>query len=120
LTVAVKGPGVFPENNVVFLNMEFSADLLELQADLYSRFNSYVQLNEYDNPAKYHPHLTVWYQMTGQQYQRMKNFAFSRYKLPRYSGNNIRITLLRRGKILREYDVRSGRMMNRQEALRHH
>ncbi len=118
LHITLKSPGTFPENNVVFIDTKPSQGIFRLQADLYARLHSFVRLSQYDTPNNYHPHLTVWYKMTAKQYSRMKNYIFSRQNLPKYSGNNIRITLLRGSKILREYDVQTRRMMNRTQALK--
>lgn len=117
LHVALKAPGVFPENNVVFIGADLSDALLSLQMDLYHKFSSITKLGEFDKPSNYHPHLTVWYHMTPTQYNRMKQHVLSQRNLPRYSGNNVRITLLRNSLILREFDVQSGRIMTREDSV---
>jgi 2'-5' RNA ligase len=115
------GFGNFPSSNsngVAKINIKPSNELLELRWALISRLKSYCQLDRtYDTRKDYYsPHITI--AMNLNQAQLTKVMSYLHQKEQPYKHHYLaRATLLKNGKILREYDFFLKRALTRQEAL---
>jgi hypothetical protein len=105
-------------NGVAFVNIDMPPIIKNLRWELVRRLGDYCNLNrEFDlKKENYRPHATVAMKLSPWQLRRVNSYLKTR-RAPKKHYYFARATLLKNGKILREYDFALKRALNRSEAL---
>jgi 2'-5' RNA ligase len=112
----LKGFGYFnnPEGKVIYADIEPSKELEELRWELAKRLLKYVELKEGDK--KFAFHATIAFKDIDRKFSDIWRYLKSK-EIPNINQYLLRITILRNGKILCEYDMMLKKLLNRKEAL---
>ncbi len=116
------GFGTFDSNRVVYVNIRASERLNEFRIKLVETLRPYCKLQSQDkrkDEDKFSYHSTLAMNLTDGEFNRVKNYIHTKPE-PNFSQMVMRVTLLRGGKILREYDFLQKRLLNRRQALDRH
>lgn len=100
---------------VLVVNIEPSPELIALRQNLVRRLDYFCKLSKYDK-KEFKPHATVAFKDIDRKFDQIKKFLDSTSP-PSIQHYVLRITLLRGGKILREYDLLQRRLLTRRQAL---
>ena len=111
----VNGFNTFENNGVVYVEISPSGNLDKFRWDLSKKLQPYCKLQSIDHERKYHFHSTVAMKLTPQKFNQVKSYIRSKPK-PDFRHVVVRVTLLKGGKILREYDFIRRQMFNRRRA----
>jgi len=116
------GFGTFDDNRVVYVNIGASERLNEFRINLVEALKSYCGLQSHDKRKekdKFGYHSTLAMKLDPKEFESIKNHIKSK-PAPDFTQVVMRVTLLRNGKILREYDFVQRRLLNRRQALNKH
>ena len=116
------GFGTFDSNRVVYVNIGASERLNEFRIKLAETLRPYCKLQSHDkrkDEDRFGYHSTLAMKLSENEFTRIKNYIRTKPE-PNFSQVVMRITLLKGGKILREYDFLQKRLLNRQQALNRH
>lgn len=102
-------------NRVLAVNIEPSTELKELRSSLIQKFTEYCVLNEHDNES-YKPHATIAFKDIDDKFGELKEFL-ENVDVPKIQHFVLRLTLLKKAKIVCEYDLLQHRLLTRNEAL---
>ncbi len=108
----VDGIGVFPFF-VVFLKVKPNKELVEFRKKLLNKIKSYCRVNDINRPYKLHT--TIALRMGLIKFFRIWFYLKQKPRII-FTNNIMRVTLLKEGKILYEYDFLSRRLLNRKQA----
>jgi 2'-5' RNA ligase len=114
----LKGFGYFnnPNSKVIYADIEPSKELEELRWELAKRLMKYVELKEGDKNKKFAFHATIAFKDIDRKFSDIWRYLKSKEE-PYINQYLLRITILRNGKILYEFDLMLKRLLNRREAL---
>ncbi|MGB2842239.1 MAG: 2'-5' RNA ligase family protein [Halobacteriota archaeon] len=114
----LKGFGYFnnPGGKVIYTGIEPSKELEELRWELAKRLMKYVELKGGDKNMKFAFHATIAFKDIDRKFSDVLRYLKSKEK-PNINQYLLRITILRNGKILYEYDLMLKRLLNRRAAL---
>jgi len=113
------GFGTFDNNRVVFVNIGASERLNEFRTKLVEAIRSYCNLQSQDKKKekdRFGYHSTLAMKLDQNEFNSIKNYIKNK-PVPSFTQIVMRITLLKNGKILREYDFLQRRLLNRKQAL---
>ena len=116
------GFGTFDSNKVVYVNIGASERLNEFRIKLIETLRPYCKLQSHDkrkDEDRFGYHSTLAMKLSESEFKRIKNYIHTKPK-PNFNQVVMRITLLKDGKILREYDFLQKRLLNRRQALNRH
>lgn len=116
------GFGTFDSNRVVFVNIGASERLNEFRINLVDTLRSYCGLQSQDKRKeidKFGYHSTLAMKLDQKEFDLIKNHIKNK-PAPSFTQIVMRVTLLRNGRILREYDFIQRRLLNRRQALNKH
>ena len=99
----IRGFNTFENNRVVYLDINPSENLDRFRLNLSKKLQPYCKLQPTDYERKYYFHSTVAMKLTPQKFSRVKSYIRRKEK-PNFNHVVVRATLLKGGKILREYD----------------
>jgi len=100
---------------VIGVKIEPSNELESLRLELVKRFAGFCELYKFDT-RKWEPHSTIAFKDIDKKFGRIKKYLETR-SCPKIKHYVLRVTLLRNGKILCEYDFLQHRALNRDEAF---
>jgi len=112
---SVKGFNTFENNRVMYLDINPSENLDNFRWELSKKLQQYCKLQPIDYERKYYFHSTVAMKLTPQKFGQVKSYIH-RKERPNFKHVVVRATLLKGGKILREYDFIQRKMFNRRLA----
>lgn len=110
----IEGIDVFTDTGVVYLDVHPSDELVAFRRGLRDRLRKYCNLSEFDFIEPFAFHSTIAKHLSQ---EKIKTIQKSIRHDQRYSHRMLRVTLLKNGKILVEYDFLLKRMLSRREAL---
>lgn len=116
------GFGTFDPNRVVYVNIGASESLNEFRVRLVDVIKPYCKLQSHDRRKdgdKFSYHSTLAMKLNESEFNRIKHYINNKPK-PNFSQIVMRVTILKGGKILREYDFLQKRLLNRRQALNRH
>ena len=105
-----------PEGKVIYADIKPSKELEELRWELAKRLMKYVELKEGDKNKKFAFHATIAFKDIDRKFSDIWRYLKSKEE-PNINQYLLRITILRNGKILYEFDLMLKRLLNRREAL---
>ncbi len=114
-----KGFGIFESNRVVFVNIVPNEILNEFRVNLSKTLKEYCRLpthNKREEIDKFGYHSTLAMNLNPKEFMLIKKHIQDKSP-PDFTQIVMRVTLLRNGKILREYDFLQRRLLNRKQAL---
>lgn len=114
-----KGFGTFDSNRVVYVKIGAGDKLNEFRIRLVENIRPYCTLQSQDRRKsvdKFGYHATLAMKLSEKKFTRIKSYIHTKQP-PTFSQRVMRITLLKKGKILREYDFLQRRLLNRRQAL---
>jgi len=112
----INGYGFFDANNVVFVDIIPSDKLDNFRWNLSKNLQPYCQLSPYDYNENFNFHATLAKDLADQKFVQIKKFVLS-LKKSKFMHIVIRVTLLKNGKILKEYDFLLRKSLNQKQAL---
>lgn len=114
----LRGFGYFnnPEGKVIYVDIEPSKELEELRWELATRLMKYVELKEWDKNIKFSFHATIAFKDIDRKFPKIWRYL-QNIEIPKINQHLLRITILRNGKILYEFDLMLKRLLDRREAL---
>lgn len=105
------------ENRVVQLDVEPSKELNEMRSELAKELNPFCRSQEWDKPEKdFIFHATLAFRDIEGKFNQIWNYL-QKLEKPEIDQYLLRVTLLKNGKILREYDLIQRSVLRRTEAL---
>jgi len=113
------GFGTFDNNRVVFVNIGVSEKLNEFRIKLVDALTPYCTLQSHDKRKekdRFGYHSTLAMKLTQSEFDSIKNYIKNKPS-PKFTQIVMRVTLLRDGIILKEYDFLQRRLLNRRQAL---
>lgn len=113
------GFGTFDSNKVVFVNIGASERLNEFRINLVKAIYSYCTLQPQDKKKekdKFAYHSTLAMNLNTTEFNVIKNYIQDK-PAPMFTQTVMRVTLLKNGRILREYDFLQRKLLNRRQAL---
>ena len=116
------GFGTFDSNRVVYVNIGASDRFNEFRVNLAKTLKPYCTLQSHDkreDKDRFSYHSTLAMNLSPEKFNAIKNYIDRKPK-PDYNQIVMRVTLLKGGKILREYDFMQRRLFNRRQALNRH
>ncbi len=116
------GFGTFDSNRVVMVNIGASEKLNEFRIRLMELLRTYCKLQQHDKRKdidKFGYHSTLAMKLNPREFNLIKNYIKNK-PVPDFTQIVMRVTLLKRGRILREYDFLQRRLFNRRQALNKH
>lgn len=114
-----RGFGTFDSNRVVFVDISAGEKLNEFRIKLTEALKSYCSLPQHNKRKegdKFGYHSTLAMKLTPEKFNSIKNYIKNK-PAPDFTQIVMRVTLLKDGKILREYDFLQRRLFNRKQAL---
>lgn len=111
----VKGFNTFEKNRVVYVDIHPSTNLDEFRWNLSKKLQPYCTLQPIDYERKYYFHSTVAMKLTPDKFRHVKNYIKNKPH-PDFKHIVVRATLLKGGRILREYDFLQRKMFDRRLA----
>ena len=118
----LRGFGTFDSNRVVYVNIGASERFNEFRIKLSNTIRPYCKLKPHDkreDKEKFGYHSTIAMKISQDKFNKIKNYINSKQK-PNFTQVVMRVTLLKNGKILREYDFVQRRLLNRWQSLNKH
>lgn len=116
----LKGFGTFDNNRVVYVNIEPSERLNDFRVKLAKTLRKYCQLkksqDKREDKDRFGYHSTIAMKLCPDKFNAIKRYI-NRKPKPNYSQIVMRVTLLKQGRILREYDFLQRRLLNRRQSL---
>jgi 2'-5' RNA ligase len=116
------GFGTFDNNRVVFVNIIPNERFNEFRVNLSKTLKEYCKLpahNKREEQDRFGYHSTLAMKLNQDEFNSIKNYIKNRAP-PDFTQIVMRVTLLRGGKILREYDFLQRRLFNRRQAMNKH
>ncbi|HII81582.1 MAG TPA: hypothetical protein HA261_14620 [Methanosarcina sp.] len=110
----IEGIDTFPDTGVVYLDVQPSPELVAYRRELRDKLQGYCSLCQYDKKEPFEFHSTIAMHLSRDKAEEIKR-SINHDK--RYSHRMLRVTLLKGGKILSEYDFCLKRMLDREKAL---
>ncbi|MEX0595298.1 MAG: 2'-5' RNA ligase family protein, partial [Candidatus Paceibacterota bacterium] len=104
------------ENRVIYVGIKPSEELKQLRLEIVEKLQEFCTLSEFDYDKSFTFHATLVLKDIQRKFDRIWNFLQS-WKLPKLDQYVIRITILREGKILGEYDLLQRKLLNRKQSL---
>ncbi len=104
------------DRSVVQLDIKPSRKLRELREALAVELNQFCEAQEWDKPGNFIFHATLAFKDIEKKFDRIWRYLEKKRK-PNIDQYLLRVTLLKNGKILREYDLAQRRLLGRKEAL---
>jgi len=114
-----RGFGTFDSNKVVFVNIGSSDKLNDFRITLVQALKSYCSLQPQDKRVdkdKFGYHSTLAMNLNAKEFDLIKKHIKNKHP-PDFTQIIMRITLLKKGRILQEYDFIQRRLLNRKQAL---
>lgn len=112
-----RGFGTFDSNKVVFVNIGPSDKLNNFRITLVQALKSYCSLQSQDKRIdNFGYHSTLAMNLNQEEFDLIKKHIKNKQP-PDFTQIIMRVTLLKRGKILREYDFIQRKLFNRKQAL---
>lgn len=115
----MRGFGTFDNAGVVFVNIGASENLNKFRVNLTNTLRTYCKVQSQDkreDKDKFGYHSTLAMKLDAHKFNLISNYINSKPK-PDFTQIVMRITLLRNGKILREYDFMQRKLLGRGQAL---
>jgi len=113
----VKGFNYFgKEHKVVYLEVNPSAELKELRWELAQRLGNISDSPQWDNQKQFQFHATVAFRDIDRKFLRIWEYIKKKEE-PNINQHLLRITILKGGRILYEYDLILKKLLNRRQAL---
>ena len=103
MSFEVNGFSSFEDSKVVYLDVNPSAELENFRWNLSQKINSYCNLTPYDKERKFEFHSTIAMKLRDDHFHRIKEYIQNKPKV-HFKHVVVRVTLLKGGFILREYD----------------
>jgi calcineurin-like phosphoesterase family protein/2'-5' RNA ligase len=104
------------EDRVIFIDVQPSPELKELRLELAKELNPICEAKEWDKQEEFVFHATIALKDIEQKFDKIWQYLQNTEK-PNINQFLLRATLLKNGKILREYDFIQRRLLRRDEAL---
>lgn len=101
---------------VIYIDVEPSEELKDLRWELAKRLDKIIDLKPFQKSRSFKFHVTLAFRDIDQKFKKIWNYLQNKEK-PDIESHALRITILYKGKILREYDILQKRMLNRRQAL---
>jgi len=117
-----RGFGTFDTNRVIFVNIGASERLNEFRVNLVDTLRLYCRLQPHDKRKQkenFGYHSTLAMKLDQNEFNAIKSYIKNK-PAPEFTQVVMRITLLKGGKILREYDFLQRKLFDRREALNRH
>lgn len=117
-----EGFGTFDNNRVVFVNIGASDKLNKFRINLVEALRPYCNLQSQDKKKekdRFKYHSTLAMKLNQNEFDSIKNYIKNK-PAPNFTQIIMRVTLLKKGKILREYDFLQRRLLRRRQALNKH
>lgn len=111
----VKGFNTFENNRVVYVDINPSEKLDGFRWELSQKLQSHCKLQPTDYQRKFYFHSTVAMRLTPKKFKQVKEYIKRKPK-PNFKHVVVRVTLLKHGKILREYDFLQRKSLKRKAA----
>jgi hypothetical protein len=119
MKLKVNGFGTFDSNRVVFVDIDASDRLNEFRLELVNAIRPYCRLQPHDKRAekeRFGYHSTLAMNLDHNEFESIKRYIANKPK-PQFGQIILRVTLLKRAKILREYDFIQRQLLDRRQAL---
>ncbi len=116
------GFGTFDNNRVVFVNIGASEKLNEFRINIVDALRPYCSLQSQDKKKekdRFGYHSTLAMKLNQNEFNSIKNHIKNK-PAPDFTQIVMRVTLLRGGRILQEYDFLQRRLLNRRQSLNKH
>lgn len=105
-----------PQNKVIYVNINPSEELDELRWELSKKLRSIVEkINSTDSNRKFYFHATIAFKDIDTKFNKIWDYLKTKTP-PKYRQCLLRVTILKNGKILNEYDLCQKKLLNRTQA----
>lgn len=104
------------QNRVIHIKIKPSEELKQLRLDMVEKLQEFCTLSSFDYDKNFIFHATIVLNDIQRKFERIWDYLQS-WKLPKLDQYVIRITILKRGRILGEYDLLQRRLLNRKQSL---
>ena len=111
----LEGFGFFVSTRVIYFNVIAQKELQELRRELVLKLARFCKLNEFDENYTYKFHATICFKVSKEKFRKILEFVKNR-KLPSISQFITRISIIKNGKILCEYDFFSEKTFNKKRS----
>lgn len=115
VTFRLDGFGSF-DKNVIYVKIKPSEELISMRNEIVDNLKDFCKLSEHDYKSKWTPHATLAMKDISYKFKEIEKFLKS-WKIPTIMQQILRITILKNRKILNEYDLVQGKLLNRRESL---
>ena len=115
MSFTVVGFNTFEENQVMYIDIKPSSELDDFRWQLSKELQNFCNLTLNDNNRKYYFHSTIAMKLSSQKFSCIKKYIGRKSK-PNFKHLVVRATILKNGKILREYDFLLRRPLTRRYA----
>ncbi len=109
------GFGAF-HNDVIYVKIIPSESFAEMRREMVDNLKGFCRMAEHDYKADWSPHATLAMRDISDRFKEITSFLKS-WRIPSIEQQVVRMTILKNGKILREYDLVERRLLYRREAL---
>lgn len=105
-----------PQNKVIYVNIDPSEELDALRWELSKKLRSVVgKMSSIDSNRKFYFHATIAFKDINTKFDKIWNYLKNKTP-PKYRQCLLRVTILKNGKILKEYDLCQKKLLNRAQA----
>jgi 2'-5' RNA ligase len=115
MSFTVIGFNTFEDNRVMYLDIKPSPELDDFRWQLSKDLQNFCKLSPIDHNRKYYFHSTIATKLSSQKFSCVKKYIGRKDK-PDFKHFVVRATILKNGKILREYDFLLRRPLTRRYA----
>jgi len=115
MSFTVVGFNTFEENRVMYIDIKPSSELDDFRWQLSKELQNFCKLTLNDNNRKFYFHSTIAMNLSPQKFSCIKKYIGTKSK-PNFEHFVVRATILKNGKILREYDFLLRRPLTRRYA----
>jgi len=104
------------ENRVIYVKIKPSEELEALRQEIAERLYNFCDLKEHDLEPEFTFHATLVLKDIQRKFNRIWKYLQT-WKIPEMNQYTLRVTIIKDSKILAEYDLILGKLLNRSEAL---
>lgn len=104
------------ENRVIYVKIKPSEELKQLRLEMVEKLQEFCTLSSFDYAKNFTFHATLVLKDIQRKFERIWEYLQS-WKLPKLDQYVIRITILKKGRILGEYDLLQRKLLNRKQSL---
>lgn len=102
--------------NVIYTKIMPSEEMQKIRSEIVKKLEKFCDMQDHDYEVDYHPHATLAFKDIEKKFDKIWEFLQG-WKIPQMNQYVLRITIIKNQKILYEYDLILGKLLDRTDSL---